>query len=283
MDLETINLLHDDILFVDNITDLERSQNVNLPYNAIVVCHRGKLLVEMGINGSTKVGPGQLLLIPAMKTIQPLMISTDVIVSALLISDRILKSVLGSQIDIWNKAMYLKEVYIVDHHEWMDGMKSYAETIFGLENIHLKREIMLSFLRLMLLLICEELHLDGGISSADDTRIRDKEIFNKFLEAIAAEQQKHRQVAYYANKLSITPKYLSIISQRVSGKSPTQWINDSTITDCCNMLMHTHKSVKEISYNLGFPNSSFFGQFFRRQTGMTPLEYRESYHNVGQL
>lgn len=281
MDLETINLLHDDILFMDNITDMERSQSMNSPYNAIVFCHRGKLLVEMGINDSTKVGSGQLLLIPAMKIIQPIMISTDVKVSALLISDRILKSVLGNQIDIWNKAMYLKEVYIVDHHEWMDGMKSYAETIFGLENIHLKREIMLSFLRLMLLLICEELVLDSGISLSDDSRIRDKEIFNNFLETIAAEKQKHQQVAYYANKLSITPKYLSIISQRVSGKSPTKWINEAIIMDCCNMLRHTYESVKEISYNLGFPNPSYFGQFFRRQTGMTPLEYRESFHKPG--
>jgi AraC-like DNA-binding protein len=48
--------------------------------------------------------------------------------------------------------------------------------------------------------------------------------------------------------------------------------------DCYLMLRDTNKTVKEISDSLGFPNSSFFGQFFRRQAGMTPLDYRTKYH-----
>jgi AraC-like DNA-binding protein len=88
-------------------------------------------------------------------------------------------------------------------------------------------------------------------------------------------------VSYYADKLCLTPKYLSIVCQRVSGKSPMQWITENVMEDCYAMLRETNKTVKEISDGLGFPNSSFFGQFFRRQAGMTPLEYRAKYHKNG--
>ena len=117
--------------------------------------------------------------------------------------------------------------------------------------------------------------------SADTSTMRDKDIFGKFLTLIASEQYKRRQVSYYADKLCLTPKYLSIVCQRVSGKSPMQWITENVMEDCYAMLRDTNKTVKEISDGLGFPNSSFFGQFFRRQAGMTPLEYRAKYHKNG--
>ena len=81
-------------------------------------------------------------------------------------------------------------------------------------------------------------------------------------------------MSFYANSLNITSKYLSSVCKRVSGKSPIRWIIDSVMQDCYRLLSETDLSVKEISNQLGFPNSSFFGQYFREQAGVTPMEYR---------
>ena len=279
MELEAVSLVNDDVLYMENVVEMARAQSASSPFHIIVFCQYGKMLVEMGAQENMKVKAGQLLLIPAQKKIYPIMFSTDLKASALLISDRALKTALGGQIDIWNKAMYMKEVYVINHQKWMDGFTCYVNSVFEQRDMQLRNEILLSFLRTMLLMICEGFmkHVDTP-HVADTSTIRDKDIFGKFLTLIASEQYKHRQVSYYAGKLCLTPKYLSIVCQRVSGKAPMQWITESTMEDCYVMLRDTNKTVKEISDSLGFPNSSFFGQFFRRQAGMTPLDYRTKYH-----
>ena len=282
MKTEAVSIVYDDVLYVENVIEMVKTQSASSPYHSIVLCQNGKLLVEMGAHENIKVGSGQLLLIPARKKVYPIMVSTDLKASALLISDRALKGALGGQIYIWNNAMYMKEVYVINHQEWMDGMNFYVNSIFGQHEFRLKHEILLSFLRTMLLMICEELTVhEDPIFPVDASTVREKDIFSRFLSQIASEQYKRRQVSYYADKLCLTPKYLSIVCQRVSGKAPIQWITESTMEDCYAMLRDTNKSVKEISDSLGFPNSSFFGQFFRRQAGMTPLEYRVKYHQIG--
>lgn len=279
MKIDAISLVNDDVLYMENIVQMAKAQSASSPYHAIVFCQGGKMLVEMGAQENVKVKAGQLLLIPAQKKVYPIMYSTDLKAGALLISDRTLKNALGGQMDIWNRAMYMKEVYVINHQEWMDGMNFYVNSIFGQRDIQLRDEIILSFLRTMLLMICEEfIERESPVHAADTSTMRDKDIFGNFLALIASEQHKRRQVTYYADKLCLTPKYLSTVCQRVSGKAPMQWITESVMEDCYAMLRETNKTVKEISDSLGFPNSSFFGQFFRRQAGMTPLEYRAKYY-----
>lgn len=282
MEIEALSLVNDDVLYMENIVQMAKAQSASSPYHAIVFCIGGKLLVEMGAQENVKVGAGQLLLIPAQKKVYPIMYSIDLKASALLISDRALKNALGGQMDIWNRAMYMKEVYVINHQEWMNGMKFYINSIFGERDIQLRDEIILSFLRTLLLMICEEfIEHEDIMHSSETSTMRNKDIFGNFLALITSEQYKRRQVSYYADKLCLTPKYLSIVCQRVSGKSPMQWITENVMEDCYAMLRDTNKTVKEISDSLGFPNSSFFGQFFRRQAGMTPLEYRAKHHKNG--
>lgn len=239
-------------------------------------------LVELGGSLQVTVTPGQLLLIPTGKHVEPMHASADVEGGALLVSDRMLKSVLGNQINIWNKAMYMKEIYVVDGKEWLGGFQQYTQALFGAERMpQLLREIIVSFLRTMLLMVCEELlrHEDMLLPN-DQSSIHDKEIFNQFLLLLSHQEQKRQRVAYYADQLNITPKYLSAISKKVSGKNPMRWITECTMQDCYLLLRETDMSVKEISNKLGFPNSSFFSQYFREQAHVTPMEYRAEHKRM---
>jgi AraC-like DNA-binding protein len=133
----------------------------------------------------------------------------------------------------------------------------------------------MAFLRVLLLIICEVLLQTEPIHKTNDVSTdRDKTLFHQFLDLLSQEQQKRQQVNYYAEKLCITPKYLSTVCRKVSGKSPIHWITDCVMEDCYQLLRSTDLTVKEISNKLGFPNSSFFGQYFREHAGLTPIEYR---------
>lgn len=283
--MEEFNIVHalgDDVLFVDNLRQVNNLPTLRAEYNTIVYCRAGRILVEVGGNNQVKVGPGNLLMIPLGKLVQPMMISTDIDAGALLVSDRMLKSVLGNQINIWNKAMYMKEIYVIEEAGWLMGMQNYISTIFkGDKTFLLSREIMTSFMRTMMLLICEEfLRHDDMTSSDDSSSAHDKEVFNRFLQLLSDQELKRQRVSFYADQLNISSKYLSAISKKVSGKTPMRWITDSVMQDCYHFLRDSDLTVKEISNRLGFPNSSFFGQYFREEAGVTPVEYRKEHKSV---
>ena len=274
--------LDGDVMFLNDLRKITNLSAMRKGYNTIIHCQGGRILVEIGGNQQVKIRPGQMLLIPAGKLVQPLMISTDVNASVLLISDKTLKSALGNQLSIWNKAMYMKEIYVVEEAGWVEAMESYARTIFKSGSLPvLFREILSSFLRMMLLMICEELMQHDDMTSLNDTStIHDKEVFNQFLQLLSQQNQKRQRVSYYADKMNISPKYLSSICKKVSGKNPMRWITENAMQDCYSLLKDTDLSVKEISNRLGFPNPSFFGQYFREQAGVTPMEYRIEHKRI---
>lgn len=276
-DINMIRALEDDVIFVNDLRDVKNLSKIRAPYNTIVFCRGGRIVIEIGGNQQVKVIPGQLLLIPAGKLVQPMLVSTDVEAGALLVSERMLKTALGRQVTIWNRAMYMKEIYVVENAQWLDGLESYTNSIFlkREEKPFLFREIVESFFRTMLLLICEELiHHDKMSDNGENASSHDKEIFNHFLQLLSTQEQKRQRVSLYADKLNITSKYLSSICKRVSGKSPIRWITECVMQDCYRLLLDTDLSIKEISNRLGFPNPSFFGQYFREQSGETPMEFR---------
>ena len=101
-------------------------------------------------------------------------------------------------------------------------------------------------------------------------------IFEQFMRLVTEYHTKYRNVGFYADKLCLTPKYLSKLVKTASGQSAPEWIDAYVILEAKNQLKHSNISIKEIVYNLNFPNQSVFYKFFKMRTGMTPSEYRNS-------
>ncbi len=104
---------------------------------------------------------------------------------------------------------------------------------------------------------------------------RDGELYAKFMEQLQLHFRNHRNVAFYASQLCISPKYLSFIIKRVCGKTPHQLIETLLIEEISFRLRHTNSLMKEIAWELNFPNLSFFAKFFKRKTGHSPVAYRK--------
>ena len=85
-----------------------------------------------------------------------------------------------------------------------------------------------------------------------------------------------REVQWYAKKLDITPKYLSEICKERSGKSASEWIADITVAELKHYLRETTLPIREVAKAMDFPNASFFCQYTKKHTGMTPNHFRKT-------
>lgn len=83
-----------------------------------------------------------------------------------------------------------------------------------------------------------------------------------------------RQLAFYAEKLHVTPKYLSAAVKEASGKTAGDWIADMLILEAKVLLQDKKLTIAQIAYTLKFTDPSHFGKFFKSQTGQSPLSYR---------
>lgn len=109
----------------------------------------------------------------------------------------------------------------------------------------------------------------------DGYRPRDVDIYLRFRQAVKLYVREHYSVSDYAAVLCITPKYLTTVIRRVSGQTAQKLIEQKTVDEIKNTLLHTQLTAKEISAQFHFPNTILFGRFFKRMTGMTPQEFRQ--------
>lgn len=119
-------------------------------------------------------------------------------------------------------------------------------------------------------------HSSSEDSSSTLSKNRADEYFKQFMVLLRANYKKHRFVSFYAEQMCITPKYLTTLIKRMSGRSVSDWVDDYVVLEAKTLLKYSNMSVQEISYYLNFPNQSFFGSYFKRNTGMSPNQYKKT-------
>lgn len=100
-------------------------------------------------------------------------------------------------------------------------------------------------------------------------------IFARFIRLLEENFRQERRVAWYAEQLCITPKYLSEVVKQVSRRTTNEWIDSYVVLEIRVMLRNTTKSIKQICDELHFPNQSFLGKYFKEHVGVSPSEYRK--------
>lgn len=105
---------------------------------------------------------------------------------------------------------------------------------------------------------------------------RREEIFGKFKKLVNDNCCQHRNISYYADRLALTPHYLSTLVMKMSGRSVMYWVNRATLIQAKVLLKSNDMLICEVADRLNFPSQSAFGLFFKRETGMTPGEYQKA-------
>jgi AraC-like DNA-binding protein len=85
-----------------------------------------------------------------------------------------------------------------------------------------------------------------------------------------------REVSLYADQLNLSPNYLNHICKTILGKTASQLLQERLIIEAQRRLVHTTESVKEIGFQVGFDDPSYFVRFFKKHTGLTPAEFRDT-------
>ena len=117
-------------------------------------------------------------------------------------------------------------------------------------------------------------YLAAHPEAGDRNLSRAETYFRRFLQLLSEHYKEERSVGFYARQLCITPKYLTTLVKRISRKSVSEWVEIYVILEAKTLLKYSGMSVQEIAYALNFPNQSFFGSYFKRNTGMSPSQYK---------
>ena len=103
---------------------------------------------------------------------------------------------------------------------------------------------------------------------------RSQLIFQRFMDALGRKEPLPRSVKAYAEEVCVSPNYLSAIVKQQSGRSVMDWLNAHAILRAQVLLRHTDLPIYEVADRLDFQCATFFSRFFKRETGVTPREYR---------
>lgn len=100
-------------------------------------------------------------------------------------------------------------------------------------------------------------------------------IFLRFLGLAQQDCRQQRDVAYYAEKLCITPKYLSQVSRSVSGLPASEWITYYATFELVSLLNDQSKTLTEVADLMRFESASHFSRYVKKLLGKSPSEYRQ--------
>lgn len=155
----------------------------------------------------------------------------------------------------------LKEVYLMVKRELM-------RADYQMKDIAVRSLSKLCLVSLKEVLITSP---DGVLVPYEMTR--QQQVFDRFIELLDIHYTHERSVQYYANKLGVTSKYLSMLSKMTVGTTSSAVINQYVTFRVKQLLYRGQLNVKQISQLLNFPTQSFFGRYFKRVVGCSPRQY----------
>lgn len=184
-------------------------------------------------------------------------------------------------------AFYIKELHtlrdVLKNNSWvllsrenMERMVLYFQAIQRMiraeDNIH----------RIMITeLLAQAMYLDIENVFLKSLKIEKKSkrtiFIEQFMDLVEHNYQTNRDVKFYADKLSYTPKYLSKIIKDNTGKSASEWIDNYLLIEAKALLKTTDLTIQQISVQLNFPSQSHFGKYFKNHTKLSPKEYKNRF------
>lgn len=241
----------------------------------IILCIEGKLSID--IKGVTyEVGTNSLILCKPNDVINNCIMSTSCKCEIFTISNTLVNEAMTSVFQLDKFISLTQKPVIVVSDSYLPKFHVYKDLLtikFNEEKSVLNKYIIKLIIRSTLY---EIIQLAEAAISLDNQFITSRKeiLFKDFIGILSNLSVKPRTVNWYADRLCVTPKYLSGICKIVSGKSALYWINNYVLKDVHHLLKTSDKSIKEISEHLQFPNTSFFGKYVKVHTGLTPKQYQ---------
>lgn len=240
---------------------------------ALGICLRGSATVSINYH-IYKLKPQELITVMPKQLFQNLQFTEDFLIEILFLSSSFLQELpLPKDYDVL-KHIYDEPCFLADDNIVADLLELHSMVSkYSHSDNHYRQQMTEALIFTLILRIASEYRL-----KVSDISIRKKSredfITQRFFNLLSDHYLRERDVAYYAGKLCITVKYLTKIIKKVTGRTASEWISISTVVEIKQRLRNSDSPIFLLAEELGFSDASVFSRYFRRHTGMTPLEYR---------
>lgn len=266
---------------IDLTSDSETAPFMASPYPFKIefymglVCLEGSMKVSLNLS-EYRLGRGDVLVVQPGDIGRNIEISSDCMIIVIAFSDKnFVKdadpggAMLAMRFLSYNSLLHLPDE---DLKETADIYRRMRKRVQQPDYIY-KRELLVSYMHVLFCNCCQFM-TSGTTGGEVEARNRNTQIFNTFLDLLKEYHTAERAITFYADRLCITPKYLSQVIYRASGRHAGEWIRDYVILEAKALLRIRQYSIQQISDMLNFANQSFFGVYFKKATGFSPSEYR---------
>lgn len=245
-------------------------------YVGIVVCHQGTF--RFCVDGTSYTAKaGETVFLSKGIMLQVTESSSDLQFTLLFYHSENIRPMLGNTVVTMRlyATIYPKACHII-HTGFENMLASYARMLQALEQQEDTSPYSAYEEKLLLLAVtyrlCSIFSMSFKVAGKD--MARKIETFESLLKLIEDNYMRERSVAFYADQLCLTPKYLSVMVKSLCGNTVQQLLFKAIIRRSIFLMKNTNMSIQQISYELNFPNASTFGTFFKKHTGLSPKHYR---------
>lgn len=270
-----INFLHNQISIISNI-DVVKSNHENVGY-ATMLCTDGTCSVLLN-QRELHIKKNDLLVFGPNDKIEEVDKSEDLSMRGFYLTEEFFKELSNIPIGLINAHVYIAE------HPLLNICDRAAEVFIQYHDLirsKLNVDTPMKHHKLITDLLMEAFIYEFHDMLEDTIEVRPvyftsgDNLFKEFLNLVMNTYPKPRSVAWYAEQMNVTPKYLSSVTKAQGGETASTIITRYVVEDIKRNLMRPEKSIKQIVCELDFPSISFFGKYVKKNLGMSPKYYRE--------
>ena len=245
----------------------------------VIICHRGSF--QFSLNQKVcSAKAGESLFIPEEGAFQVLQESEDMEVQILIYQIEPIRDIMGNAV----VTMYMYSritpdepscVWTTGEEEEITKYMSLLDSAVEVEENPFKLYEQKLLLLALTYRICS-MYNRKLVNDGEEAGGRKNEVFIRLIQLIEKYYMQERRVEFYADKLCLSPKYLSAVSKSICGYTVQELVFKAIIRKSISLLKNTQQDIQEHSNAFGFPNASYFGTFFKKQVGVSPQQYRKS-------
>ena len=229
----------------------------------------GKALYRFNLLDHT-LCQGDIIVLPSDTIVEVLDFSDDYAVEALAVID-----LPGIDHELAKRIFPVEVLHLSLHEDDNQRIGEYFELIARQMGRAEHSDSAISFLVLSMVADVNKLQRTLVAEGSHRKLSRSEEIMSRFFTLLRQYGTTQRNIPFYASQLALTANHLSDVVRQQSGLSVMDWLNRTTTTEAKVLLKHSDLMIYEIGERLNFPEPTAFNRYFKKQVGMTPLQYRE--------
>lgn len=266
-----------ELAFLDKVSDINLTESIQMEIYVVGLCLKGK--ASLYINGTPYiVYKDDIFICTPNNLLDDCLLSVDFQCHCICMSPDYVQRILPMADNTWDmKILFEKNPLCTLQPQEVATFCQYYDILCS--KVHLPSNaqkkvidaLMLAFVYDMQIVMNRVIQITPRPFNSGEC------LFKRFIELLSTSYPKNRNVSYYADQLSVTPKYLSTVCKKVGGQTASKMIDQYVLKDIEYLMKHSSKTIKMISVELDFPDISFFGKYVKKYFGVSPKVLREKF------